>query len=112
MNPIYYDADADLGVLERALRPKGTYAMVGGPLTRALQLLFLSFWASLTRESKKFRLVAEGPNKGLADLKKLIEAGKLVSIVDRTYQLSEVPEALHYFGEGRHKGKIVIAIES
>jgi NADPH:quinone reductase-like Zn-dependent oxidoreductase len=56
-------------------------------------------------------LVAEGPNKGLADLKELIEAGKLVPIVDRTYQLSEVPEALRYFGEGRHKGKIVIAME-
>jgi NADPH:quinone reductase-like Zn-dependent oxidoreductase len=96
---------------KRALRPKGTYAMVGGPLPRALQLLFLSFWASLTRESKKFRLVAEGPNKGLADLKELIEVGKLVSIVDRTYQLSEVPEALRYFGEGRHKGKIVIVVK-
>ena len=50
-------------------------------------------------------------SKGLADLKELIEAGKLVPIVDRTYQLSEVPEALSYFGEGRHKGKIVIAME-
>ena len=84
---------------KRVLRTKGTYAMVGGLMPRALQLLFLSFWASLT-------------NKGLADLKELIEAGKLVSILDRTYQLSEVPEALRYFGEGRHKGKIVIAMES
>jgi NADPH:quinone reductase-like Zn-dependent oxidoreductase len=56
-------------------------------------------------------LLAEGPNKGLADLKELIEAGKLVPIVDKTYQLSEVPEALRYFGEGRHKGKIAIAME-
>jgi len=96
---------------KRALRPKGTYAMVGGPMPRILQLLFLSFCASLTRESRKFRLLAEGPNKGLADLKELIEAGKLVPIVDKTYQLSEVPEALRYFGEGRHKGKIAIAYE-
>ncbi|NCF16592.1 MAG: zinc-binding dehydrogenase, partial [Gammaproteobacteria bacterium] len=66
----------------------------------------------LTRESRKLRLVAEGPNKGLADLKDLIEVGKLVPIVDRTYQLSEVPEALRYFGEGCHKGKIVITMES
>ena len=97
---------------KRALRPEGTYAMVGGPMLRVLQLLFLNFCASLTRKGRKFRLVAEGPNKGLADLKELIEAGKLVPIVDRTYQLSEVPEALRYFGEGRHKGKIVIAMES
>jgi NADPH:quinone reductase-like Zn-dependent oxidoreductase len=96
----------------RALRPEGVYAMVGGSIPRVYQLWFLSFCASLTRESRKLRLVAEGPNKGLADLKELIEAGKLVPIVDRTYQLSEVPEALRYFGEGRHKGKIVIAMKS
>ena len=97
---------------KRALSPKGTFAMVGGPMPRVFQLLFLGFWWSLTRESRNFRLVSEGPNKGLADLRELIEAGKLVSIVDRTYPLSEVSEALRYFGEGRHKGKIVIAMES
>ena len=82
-----------------------------GLLPRILQLLFLNLCTPLTRESKKLRLVAEGPNKGLADLKALIEAGRLLPIVDRTYQLSEVPEALRYFGEGCHKGKIVIAVE-
>jgi len=92
----------------RALRPNGTYAMVGGPIPRALQLLFLDFCASLIRESRRLRLVAEGPNKGLADLKELLQDGKLVPIVDKTYPLHEVPEALRYFGEGRHKGKIVI----
>jgi len=98
--------------IKRALRPGGTYAMVGGSIPRVYQLWFLSFCAPLTRESRKLRLVAEGPNKGLADLKELLDAGKLVPIIDRTYQLSEVPEAFRYFGEGRHKGKIVIAMES
>jgi NADPH:quinone reductase-like Zn-dependent oxidoreductase len=41
-----------------------------------------------------------------------IEAGDLVPVIDRTYRLSEVPEVLRYFGEGRHKGKITIAVES
>ena len=97
---------------KRALRPEGTYALIGGPAPRILQLFLISFFAPLTRENRKFRLVAEGPNKGLAYLKELIEAGKLVPMVDRTYPLSEVPEALRYFGEGRHQGKIVIAVES
>jgi NADPH:quinone reductase-like Zn-dependent oxidoreductase len=97
---------------KRALRPGGTYAMVGGSMLRVYQLWFLSLIASVTREDRKLRLVAEGPNKGLADLKELMEAGKLVPVIDRTYQLSEVPEALRYFGEGHHKGKIVIAIDS
>ena len=96
---------------KHALRPDGTYAMVGGTMPRALQLLFLAFCEPLTCESRKLRLVAEGPNKGLADLKELIEAGKLRPIVDRTYHLSEVPEALRYFGQGRHKGKIAVTME-
>jgi NADPH:quinone reductase-like Zn-dependent oxidoreductase len=94
---------------KRALRPGGTYAMVGG--SRVLELLVLSFWSSMTRDSRAFCLVAEGPNKGLVDLKELMAAGKLVPAIDRTYRLSDVPEALRYFGEGRHKGKIVIAMK-
>jgi NADPH:quinone reductase-like Zn-dependent oxidoreductase len=95
---------------KRALRPGGTYAMIGG--SRILPLFLMNFWSSLTREGRQYRLVAEGPNKGLSDLRELLEAGKLVPVIDRTYQLSEVPEALRYFGEGRHKGKIVIAVET
>lgn len=96
----------------RALRPGGTFAMIGGSALRVYQLWLLSLIALLTREDRKLSLVYAGPNKGLADLKELIEAGKLVPIVDRTFQLTEVPEALRYFGEGRHKGKIVISVES
>jgi NADPH:quinone reductase-like Zn-dependent oxidoreductase len=96
----------------RALRPGGTYAMVGGSIPRVYQLWLLNLLAMLTREDRKLCLVADGPNKGLADLKELMEAGKLAPVIDRTYRLSEVPEALQYFGQGRHKGKIVIAMDS
>ncbi|MFC1868313.1 NAD(P)-dependent alcohol dehydrogenase [Thermodesulfobacteriota bacterium] len=98
--------------IKRTLKPEGTYAMVGGSIPRVYQLWFLSLCAPLTRESRKLRLVAEGPNKGLADLKELIEVGKIVPIIDKKYQLSEVPEALRYFGKGLHKGKIVISMGS
>ena len=96
----------------RALKPGGTYAMVGGSIPRVYQLWLLSFLALFTREDRKLCLVAEGPNKGLSDLKEFVEAGQLVPVIDRTYQLTEVPEAFRYFGEGRHKGKIVIRIKS
>ena len=81
----------------RALEPEGIYAMIGGSMLRVYQLWLLSLCAPLTRESRKLRLVAEGPNKGLADLKALIEAGKLIPVIDRVYKLSEVPEAIRYF---------------
>ena len=86
--------------------------MIGGSIPRVYQLWFLSLLGRLMREDKQLCLVAEGPNKGLATLKELIEAGKLFPVVDRTYRLSEVSEALRYFGAGRHKGKIVITMKN
>jgi NADPH:quinone reductase-like Zn-dependent oxidoreductase len=41
-------------------------------------------------------------------LKELIESGKVTPVIDRTYPLSEVPEAIRYLEEGRARGKVVI----
>jgi len=46
----------------------------------------------------------------LAFMKELFEAGKVKPVIDRHYPLSEVPEALRYFGEGLAKGKVVITL--
>ena len=56
---------------------------------------------------------AEPNNKeDLEYLAELFEAGKVLPIIDRTYPLSEVPEALRYLEEGRAMGKIVISVEN
>lgn len=94
---------------KRALSSHGTYAMVGGSVPRILQALVLGLWGSIAG-GQNFRLVAKGPGKGLAELKEFIEAGKVAPVVDRVYRLCEVPHALQYFAEGRHKGKVVITI--
>jgi NADPH:quinone reductase-like Zn-dependent oxidoreductase len=44
----------------------------------------------------------------LADL---IQSGKVKPVVDRTYQLSQVPKALWYLQEGHARGKVVITME-
>jgi len=41
----------------------------------------------------------------------LVEARKIVPVIDRSLPLSEVPEALRYYGEGHVQGKIVITVE-
>ena len=94
----------------RALKDEGTYAMIGGAIPLVYQLWLFSLVGPLLGMKKQLHLVAEGPNKGLAELKALLEAGLLVPVIDRTYPLSDVPEALRYFGMGEHKGKIAIAI--
>lgn len=96
--------------IKRALNANGTYAMIGGSMLRVLQLWWLSLFDRFARGHKKLCLVAEGPNKGLGYLKELVEAGQLVPCIDKCYPLHQVPDALRYFGEGRHRGKIVITM--
>ncbi|MDH4295466.1 MAG: NAD(P)-dependent alcohol dehydrogenase [Cyclobacteriaceae bacterium] len=94
----------------RALCPRGTYVMVGGSTPRIFQLMLLGPLISMMG-SKKMSILRHKPNKDLNFMKALIAAGKVVPIIDKIYRLSEVPEALKYFGEGHAKGKVVITLE-
>ena len=47
----------------------------------------------------------------LAVLQELLETGKMTPVVDRRYDLSEVPAALRYLDEGHAMGKIVINVD-
>jgi len=83
--------------------------MVGGSTALIFQLLFLGSWISMTG-SKKMGILAHQPNKDLDFMKELFEAGKIVPVIDKRYPLSEVAEALRYFGEGHAQGKVVITL--
>jgi NADPH:quinone reductase-like Zn-dependent oxidoreductase len=94
----------------RALSPNGTYVTVGGSTVRLFQCLFL--WPLISMTSKKsMRVVVLKPNKDLAYISELFEAGKVKPVIDKLRKLSEVPEAMRYFGAGNHKGKVVITLE-
>lgn len=95
---------------KRALNPNGTYVMVGGSMARIFQLLILGPWFAMT-ESKKMGLLIHKPNAiDQHYMKELIEAGKVVPVIDRLYPLSEVAEAIQYLGEGHTKGKVIIRV--
>jgi len=94
---------------KRALSPRGIYVMLGGSSARILQVIFLGPLISMTG-NKKMGILMHKPNKDLAFMKELFEAGKVVPVIDRRYTLSEVAEALRYFGEGHAQGKIVITM--
>ena len=95
----------------RALKPGGTYAMIGGSVPRVYQLWLLNLLTARKRDHRRLCLVAEGPNRGLADLAALLESGDLVPVIDKTFSLEQVPAALAYFGEGRFRGKIAISVQ-
>lgn len=55
-------------------------------------------------------MLANSNQKDLVFLKELLEAGKVVPVIDRRYPLSEVPEALRYLVEEHARGKVVITM--
>jgi NADPH:quinone reductase-like Zn-dependent oxidoreductase len=61
--------------------------------------------------SQRLRMIVALANaKDLQFLADLIEAGKLTPIIDRTYSLSEVPDAIRYLAERHARGKLVISV--
>ena len=93
----------------RSLRPNGSYVTVGGHLHRLLQVAcFAPLIRTLT--GKSVRIVALNVNKDLDYISKLFEQGLLRCVIDGPFRLDEVPAAVRYFGEAKHRGKIVITV--
>ena len=95
---------------KRVLNPKGILRMVGGSMGKVFKAALLG---PLISRNKKMSIVVWRPNKkeDMVFLTELLEAGKVVPVIDRRYPLSEVAEAFRYLEEGHHKGKIVITME-
>ena len=80
-------------------------------LPQIFQAILLAPLLSGMGGKKTCFFIANINQKDLVSLKDLLEAGKLVPVIDRRYPLSDAAEALRYL-EGRHaQGKIVLAVE-
>jgi NADPH:quinone reductase-like Zn-dependent oxidoreductase len=102
----------------RALSPEGTYVLIGhdqygasgnrwvGSLGRFVKLMVVAPFVS---QLHPFRGTKD-PGDRLVVMKELIEAGKITPVMDRTFPLSEVPEAIRYLGSGQTRGKVVITV--
>ena len=98
---------------QRALSPNGICSVAGfTTMSLLFQVIFLGAWVSKTGSKKIGRMETAKPNKkDLVIIKELLEAGKVVPVIDRTYPLSQVSEAIRYLETGRARGKVVIAVE-
>jgi NADPH:quinone reductase-like Zn-dependent oxidoreductase len=94
----------------RALKPGGVYALHGGTSSVISQFMFFGPLISLFSD-RKLRILMHKANKGLDVMCKYLESGKVVPIIDKCYPLSEVADALRYYGEGQARGKVVITME-
>ena len=99
--------------LRRILTPSGTLVFVGGPHFRFFApLLRILRGVIMSRFSKQKLLphLAKHSKDDLLVLKELVESGKVTPVIDRTYPLSEVPEAIRYLEKGHARGKVVITV--
>ena len=94
-----------------ALSPKGIYVMTGGSFAQLFQVMFRGPRMSKKDGQQLVGLTLKPNPKDLPLLKELLETGKIIPVIDKRYSLSEVPDALRYFGEGHAKGKVVISME-
>ena len=96
---------------QRSLTRGGRYLYVGGSVPALLQVLLIGPVIGRA-EGKKIRLLAVRQGaQHLTPLVELCQAGKIVTVIDRRYPLSETPAALRYLGEGHAKGKVVILVQ-
>jgi NADPH:quinone reductase-like Zn-dependent oxidoreductase len=75
------------------------------------QAMLLGPLISMTGNKKMGTVFAPPKREDYLFLIELYEAGKLAPAIDRGFPLSEVPEALRYYGEGHAQGKVVITVE-
>ena len=95
-----------------SLKPGGRYLYVGGSVTALMQVLLAGPLAGRVQARKKIRLLAVRLGvQHLTPLVELCQAGKIATVIDRRYALSEVPQALRYLGEGNAKGKVIVLVE-
>jgi NADPH:quinone reductase-like Zn-dependent oxidoreductase len=115
---IFFDCvgNHSLSATKRVLNPKGIYVGAGGttdnwmigPLVRAISSLALSLFGN-----QKFLMLLAKPNKqDLTFMREHMESGKITPVIDRHYNLNEVPEAIRYLETGHARGKVIITFEN
>jgi NADPH:quinone reductase-like Zn-dependent oxidoreductase len=98
------------------LNPKGIYVGAGGttdnwmirPLLSAISSLVLSLFGN----QKLLMVLAKPSKQDLTWMREHMESGKITPVIDRRYNLDEVPEAIRYLETGHARGKVIITLEN
>jgi NADPH:quinone reductase-like Zn-dependent oxidoreductase len=99
-----------LSAYKRALTPAGIYVMAGGSKAQIFEAMLMGSWMSETGGRKMKGVSAKRSQDDLIFLKELLEAGKIVPVIDRRFPLGETAEALRYLGAGHARAKVVITV--
>src|SRR4029450_3025237 len=105
-----------LSGFRRVLKPNGICVMIGGggpndgkwvgPMARPIKAKLMSPFIS----QKIGMMMGQGNPDGLKLIGALLQAGKVTTVRDGTYPLSEIREAVRYVEAGRARGKVIIKV--
>ena len=95
--------------LRRALTPHGLIIPNSG--RGGMSYIVKAFLLSLFMRRHGSMYLASADNKDMVLLKELIEAGRVTPVIDRTYGLSDTPEAFRYIEKGHARGKVIVTME-
>jgi NADPH:quinone reductase-like Zn-dependent oxidoreductase len=106
-----------LSGFRRVLKPNGILVMVGGggpndgkwvgPMARPIKAMLMSPFTN----QKMGMMLAEPNQKDLNLVAEMMDSGKVKAVIDRTYPLSEIREAMAYLEQGHARGKVIITVE-
>lgn len=95
--------------IRRVVAPGGRYMVVGGSVPALLSAATVG--RLLSTGGRKIGVLMVRPNReDLLRVARMAATGSLRAVIERTYPLDGVPEALRHLGEGRALGKLVIEI--
>jgi NADPH:quinone reductase-like Zn-dependent oxidoreductase len=101
-------SNRSLSDYKRCLTSHGQFIMIGGTMSAIIRAMLRS--RSMSKGNQKLGMLAYQPNKDLDDLTRLVDSGKIISVIDKNFPLSQTAEAFRYYATGVIKGKIVITI--
>ena len=112
-------ASRTLSECRRVLTPNGKYVLIGGgsgakdwqglfgPMTRAFKIMATKRFVS----QEMGMMLTDPKQKDLTDLADLMQSGKVKPVIDRSYKLSDISEAVAYVEQGHARGKVVITVD-
>ncbi len=110
---VIYDAvgNRSVSAYKRALKPQGKCVIAGfTTLPRLLEHMILGPILSRGKQKIGMMSIAKPNKQDLTFISELLDAGKVVSVIDRRYSLSETAVAIRYLETGRARGKVIISV--